>query len=80
MMDRVPFVFLGAQCQERKIRHPEKIELRLDSSGELLHFGDAQTDPAQHFAGDLPFVRGEQDQIAFLDLQVSSAAPPSRLR
>ena len=68
MMDRVPFVFLRAECQQRKIRDPEKIEL-LESVGQFLHLGDAQPNPSEHFAGDFPFVRREQNEIAFRDLQ-----------
>ena len=58
MMHGVPFVFFGAPLQERKIGHPEKIEFVRDVVAvSLLNFCDAQPDAAEHFAGDLPFVR-----------------------
>ena len=68
MMHRVPFVFLGAESHERKVGHPEKVELA-GARGQLLHLGNPGTNPAEHFADDFPFVRREQDEVAFFDLQ-----------
>ena len=58
MMDRVPFVFLCTPLHQRKIRHPEEIE-PLRTRGQLLNFGNAQSNSAEHFAGDLPFIGRE---------------------
>src|SRR5713226_5007846 len=88
MMDRVPFIFLGAPLHERKICYPQKIPVRAGvrarhgtspsiwrtgpaisrSAMQILNLCDAQTNPSEHFAGNLPFVRAEENQIAFLDL------------
>ena len=68
MVNSVPFVFRGVECHQWKVGDPQEIEL-LRIRGQLLHLGDAGADAAEDFARDLPFVGGEQDQIAFFDEQ-----------
>ena len=106
-MHRVPFIFLGAPLQQRKIRYPKKIPVRArhetspsnwrtgqafcDLPTQILNLGHAQPNPAEHFAGDLPFICGEEsirDVMAFpknnrgLDLMTQSPADvdPRQLR
>ena len=79
MMHRVPFVLRRVERQQRKVGHPEKVE-RLGAFGQLLDLGDAQPQTPEHFAGDFPFVGGEEDQIAFLDLQLRRQRCFLRLR
>src|SRR5205823_10358389 len=71
MMDRVPFIFLGAPLHQRKICHPEKVQVRAGlafNRSQTLDFRYAQSDSSEHFAGDLPFSGGEENTIAFLDM------------
>ena len=68
MMDRVPLVFRGVELQEREIGDPEEIEL-LRVFRQALDFGDAQTKATEHFAGDLPFIGAEENEVAFLDCE-----------
>ena len=67
MMHRVPFAGCGVELEEGEIGHPEKIELF--GVRQALKLGDAQTQPAEDFAGDFPVVGREEDEIAFFDLE-----------
>jgi hypothetical protein len=66
MMDGVPFLLLLAPSEQRKINDPEEIE-----SGRTFkrveHFGHAQADAPEGFAGGFPLVGSEQNEVAFLD-------------
>ena len=66
MVDGVPLLLLLVPGEQRKIDDPEEIQ----GSGafeRVEHFGDAQADAAEGFAGDFPFVGTEQNEVAFLD-------------
>src|SRR5206468_3367366 len=73
MMHGVPFVFFRAPFKQRKIGHPEEIPLprarRARPTKQILHFGDAQAEPAENLTGDFPFVRAEENAVAFLNLE-----------
>src|SRR5207249_8424980 len=68
MMHRVPFVFLGAPFEERKICNPEEIP-DFGSRRKLLHLCDAEPQPTEHFTCNFPFIRAEEDAVAFCDLE-----------
>jgi len=43
----------------------------------LLHLCDAQSQPPKNFTSDLPFVRAEEDAVAFLDFNFDCSAARS---
>src|SRR5205085_11501802 len=54
--------------EQREIRHPKEIKV-LVVLEQLLHLSNPQSQTSEHFAGDLPFVGTEQNQIAFFNLE-----------
>src|SRR5438067_6119429 len=78
MMHRVPFVFLRTPLEERKICDPEKIPVRAGllragvavcGPDQILDLGHPQSNSAENFASDFPFVRAEKEAVAFFDLE-----------
>src|SRR5688500_17374828 len=66
MMHGVPFIVGGAEREQRKIDYPKEIE-RGAVGGKILNLGDAQSDPAEDFADNLPLIRAEQNEVALFD-------------
>ena len=84
MMHRVPFVFLGTPFKEWKICHPKKIPFRRARRSrptlQILYFSNTQPQPAKHFASDFPLICGEENAIAFFDIEFRSQRPLFGLR
>jgi hypothetical protein len=66
MMHGVPFVFFRAPFEQRKIDDPEEIP-DFCNRRQFLHFCNAQPQSPKNFTSDFPFVRAEEDTVAFLD-------------
>jgi hypothetical protein len=61
MMDGVPFIFFALHCISGKsVTH--KKSRSVETAVELLNFRHAQSNPAEHLAGDLPFPAAKKIQ------------------
>src|SRR6202000_390187 len=72
MMAGIPAVLFAIETEERELDHPQEIETVGRNNKlplPLQNVGAIETNLAEDFAGREPLIGGEQNQIAFLDLQ-----------
>ncbi len=73
MMAGIPAVLFAVEPEQRKFDDPEEIELirrNRQLALRLEHVGAIEPDLAEDFARGQPLIGGEQDQVAFLDLEL----------
>src|SRR5688500_6596784 len=73
MMAGIPAVLFLIEAEEREIDDPEEVEpLRIDAELALgdQDLGAVKSNPTENFTGVEPLVGREQDQVAFLDIEL----------
>ena len=72
MMAGIPAVLFAVETEQRKFDDPEEIKPAV-GNGELAlgleNVGAIEPDFAEDFAGVEPLVGGEENQVAFLDVE-----------
>src|SRR6185503_5983608 len=66
MMHCVPFPRFMIALKQGKFSYPKEIEL-FRAGGQFLIFSHTQAQASQNFTRNLPFIRGEQNQIALFN-------------